>query len=86
MILVVKALPEKPARITCIGDSQCTIAAVEAVNTSLGPYFSNRVMEIEDNMKSWGEQIDSDIMTELEIADDIYEGKLHNTREPNMIF
>ena len=36
-----------------IGDSQCTIACVEADNRVLDIWFSNRVAEVQDRMESW---------------------------------
>merc|ERR1711867_289690 len=42
-----------PAEVMLIGDSQCTIACVEADNRVLGICFSNRVAEVQDRMESW---------------------------------
>merc|ERR1712082_307830 len=36
-----------------MGDSQCTIACVEADNRVLDIWFSNRVAEVQDRMESW---------------------------------
>ena len=42
-----------PAEVMLIGDSQCTIACVEADNRVLDVWFSNRVAEVQDRMESW---------------------------------
>ena len=39
-----------------MGDSQCTIACVEADNRVLDIWFSNRVAEVRDRMESWKRQ------------------------------
>ena len=41
-----------PAEIMLMGDSQCTIACVEADNRVLDIWFSNRVAEVQDRMES----------------------------------
>ena len=40
-------MPEKPCRVIMIGDSQCTISALESMTAVLGPYFANRILELE---------------------------------------
>merc|ERR1712219_59464 len=42
-----------PTEVMLIGDSQCTIACVEADNRVLDVWFSNRVAEVQDRMESW---------------------------------
>merc|ERR1712212_845192 len=42
-----------PSEIMLMGDSQCTIACVEADNRVLDIWFSNRVAEVRDRMESW---------------------------------
>ena len=42
-----------PVEIMLMGDSQCTIACVEADNRVLDIWFSNRVAEVQDRMESW---------------------------------
>ena len=42
-----------PTEVLLIGDSQCTIACVEADNRVLDVWFSNRVAEVQDRMESW---------------------------------
>ena len=42
-----------PSEIMLMGDSQCTIACVEADNRVLDIWFSNRVAEVQDRMESW---------------------------------
>ena len=44
------------AEIMLMGDSQCTIACVEADNRVLDIWFSNRVAEVQDRMESWKRQ------------------------------
>ena len=51
LITVVKALADKPEKVLVIGDSQCTIAALEKSGENLGPYFCNRVSEIHQNLE-----------------------------------
>ena len=50
LLEVVKAMSEKPKNIYVIGDSQCTISALEKSGDSLGPYFCNRVSETCQNL------------------------------------
>ena len=59
LVVVCKALPVKPRRITLIGDSECTIASMEAVNVVLAAYFRNRVSECWDNLKMCGTVTDT---------------------------
>ena len=40
-----------PSRITVLGDSECTVASVEATASLLAPYFANRVSEVSEVMK-----------------------------------
>ena len=51
---VIKCLPVKPCRVTMIGDSECTISALDSPTASLAAYFANRLNEVEDNIKKWG--------------------------------
>ena len=44
--VIVEAMNEKPERIICLGDSECTISSFECRTTTLAPYFSNRVAEV----------------------------------------
>ena len=44
-------MAEKPSQIHVIGDSQCTIAALEKTGDTLGPYFCNRVSETYQNLE-----------------------------------
>ena len=37
-----------------IGDSQCTISALESLTAILGPYFANRILELESTRNGWG--------------------------------
>ena len=47
--VIVEAMNEKPARIICLGDSECTISSFECQTATLAPYFSNRVAEVLDS-------------------------------------
>ena len=49
-----KALVNKPSRITLIGDSECTISSMEATVVVLAQYFRNRKSECFDNLKTCG--------------------------------
>jgi len=51
---LVPALDTKPARISIIGDSTCTVSAVQLNVTGMKPYFSNRVLEIQDTLSTIG--------------------------------
>ena len=42
-----------PTEIMLIGDSQCTIACMEADDRILDIWFANRVAEVQDRMESW---------------------------------
>merc|ERR1712030_131293 len=55
--IVTKSMPEKPCRITMIGDSECTTAALENQTANLASYFANGIMEVEDKMKGWGVKV-----------------------------
>ena len=50
MDAVIGSFDVKPSLVTLVGDSSCTISAVESVTASLAAYFTNRVNEIEDKM------------------------------------
>ena len=66
---VVDAMREKPARITMVGDSTCVISAYESHTASLAPYFSNRIVEVEDKVQTWGKQLQQEQLedTPLEV-------------------
>ena len=51
----IPSLPEKPCRVTMIGDSECTISVLESVTAVLGPYFANRILELESTRNGWGD-------------------------------
>ena len=63
---VLQALPEKAARVTMIGDSEATIAALESRTASLAQYFGNRVAKITEKINTWGASSDIKEMMELE--------------------
>ena len=48
MKTVVTSMPEKPSLVLLVGDSECVIHSLEK-GTALGPFFYNRLMEIEEN-------------------------------------
>ena len=50
---IVRAMPDKPSRIICCGDSECTIASVESMTALLAPYFASRVREVQDTRARW---------------------------------
>ena len=50
---ILPGLSEKPERISLLGDSECTISAVESDQKVLQVWFSNRVAEVIDHMESW---------------------------------
>ena len=56
--VVARALPERPERAIPVGDSECSIAALEKTGGVLGPYFGNRVAEIHENFKILMELVD----------------------------
>ena len=47
---------EKPARVICFGDSECTISSCECRTATLAPYFSNSVAEVLDTFTRFREQ------------------------------
>lgn len=56
MRLVTNCLPgmtESPASISLMGDSQCTISAVECETRVLGQWFGNIVSEVHKYMQDW---------------------------------
>ena len=48
MKTVVTSMPEKPSSVLLVGDSECVIHSLEK-GTALGPFFYNRLMELEEN-------------------------------------
>lgn len=46
----------RPARVTCLGDSTCTIAAADINAGALHTFFSNRIVEVISTMTEWGEE------------------------------
>ena len=65
---IVRALPVRPRRVTIIGDSTCTISSCEVNCASLGPFFSNRVAEVDDKLKNLGEPCPVPANKELEFG------------------
>ena len=51
---VIKYHDIKPKRVSLITDSECSVAACDVNASSLATFFANRVLEIRENMKSWG--------------------------------
>ena len=58
MVTVAKSLPDKPEKAILIGDSECSIAALEKTGGILGPYFGNRVAKIHENLAQLREHVD----------------------------
>ena len=67
---VIEALSVRPARVTIMTDSQCSVAACDLNASSLQMFFRNRVLEIITGMSEWGpvgkleakaEMLDSDM-------------------------
>ena len=62
--LVTALLPglvELPSRVSVLGDSECTINAVESEDNVLKPWFENRVSEVLEHLQDWekrGIQVD----------------------------
>ena len=54
---VLAAMPVKPAKVTMIGDSQCTISALESQTGTLQAYMAYRVGEIHDTFDTWKGEI-----------------------------
>ena len=50
---VLPGLAEMPTRISLMGDSECTISAVECNSKLLKVWFGNRVAEILEQMEAW---------------------------------
>ena len=68
-----------------IGDSQCTISALESVTAILGPYFANRILELESTINGWGvlntdsEMIETPLKTILANNDTIMVDPIYHT-------
>lgn len=62
---LVPALDTKPCRISIIGDSTCTVSAVQLNVTGMKPFFSNRVLEIQDTLSTIGSPATCSMFTEL---------------------
>ena len=58
MNTVARALPCKAERALFIGDSECVIASLSKTSGSLGPYFTNRIAEIHENLSLLKESVD----------------------------
>jgi hypothetical protein len=70
----IPSLPEKPCMVTMIGDSQCTISALESMMAIFGPYFANRILDLESTRAGWGDlNQDAEMKdTSLDIVDPVY--------------
>ena len=55
LTLVARTMSDKPERVIICGDSECSIAALEKTGGVLGPYFTNRVSEIQENIRQLAE-------------------------------
>ena len=56
--VVVPVLWESPLSVTIVGDSQCTIAALEKPGSFMAPYFANRISEVTRNISDVKEFVD----------------------------
>ena len=63
----VQAMPVQPARITLIGDSQCTISCMEARNAVLNVYCANRVQEIERLLRQSADKAPDTVNAKVEL-------------------
>ena len=66
---VVEALTKRPARVTIMTDSQCSVAACDLNASSLQVFFRNRVLEIMTAMNDWGPVDLLDAKAELKAPD-----------------
>ena len=66
---IIGKLAYKVKRVTLIGDSECTIASYESKHTILAAFFANRIAEITNTIKEWGELLEKkdDVFQELTI-------------------
>jgi hypothetical protein len=51
--VIINSMQVLPESITCLGDSECTIACLEAKTSVMAPYFANRIAEILDLREKW---------------------------------
>ena len=58
LLMIAKTMPDKPERAIICGDSECSIAALKKTGGVLGPYFANRVSEIQENISQLEELVD----------------------------
>ena len=58
LLMIAKTMPDKPEQAIICGDSECSIAALEKTGGVLGPYFANRVSEIQENISQLEELVD----------------------------
>ena len=55
---VLEGMVDMPHTITLVGDSTCTIAATCCIDNTLAAYFSNRVMEVQDDhIEKWKDNL-----------------------------
>ena len=66
---VLEALSVRPARVTIMTDSQCSVAACDLNASSLQMFFRNRVLEIVTKMHEWGPVDKLDAKAEMLEAD-----------------
>ena len=56
--VVARTMPERQELAILVGDSECSIAALEKTGGTLGPFFGNRVAEIHENLKLLKDNVD----------------------------
>ena len=66
---VLDSMDVRPARVTIMTDSQCSVAACDQNASALQVFFRNRVLEIMNTMDSWGPVKRLDGKTELSQTD-----------------
>ena len=57
-LAVLEGMVDMPHTITLAGDSTCTITATCCIDNTLAAYFSNRVMEVQDDhIEKWKDDL-----------------------------
>ena len=59
-------MPEKPYGVHMIGDSQCTISALESRTAILGSFFANQILELESTRSGWVTLVGQDLVVETD--------------------
>ena len=66
---IVPNMDKKPARLSLMGDSTCTIASLQMNVTGMKPFFANRVLEVITHLRHMGKEADRDITEELTLEE-----------------